>query len=103
VEIPEAALLEAGYVRDHLKGAKFFKAKGCPRCSGGFKGRFALLETMPLNEELRRAISAGGNALEIKKRALEQGMLTLRQVGLRNALRGKTSLEEIVSITMSDR
>jgi type IV pilus assembly protein PilB len=103
VEVPEAALLEAGYALDQIRGAKFFQAKGCPRCSGGYKGRFALLETMPLNEDMRRVISAGANALEIKKKALEQGMLTLRQVGLRNAVRGKTSLEEVVSITMSDR
>ncbi|HOX05987.1 MAG TPA: ATPase, T2SS/T4P/T4SS family [Planctomycetota bacterium] len=103
VDVPEPALLEAGCSPDQAKGAKLFRAKGCSRCAGGYKGRFALLETMPLNEELRRVISTGANALEIKREAIKQQMLTLRQVGLANALRGKTSLEEVVAITMEDK
>ncbi len=103
VEVPEPALIEAGLTPEQAKGAKIFAAKGCGRCAGGYKGRFALLETMPLNEELRRVISTGANALEIKRNAIGQGMLTLRQVGLANALRGKTSLEEVVAITMEDK
>jgi type IV pilus assembly protein PilB len=102
-EVPEPALIEAGCSPEQAKGAKTFKAKGCGRCAGGYKGRFALLETMPLNEELRRVISTGANALEIKRQAIGQGMQTLRQVGLANALRGKTSMEEIVATTMEDK
>jgi len=102
-EVPGPALIEAGCTPEQAQGAKTFKAKGCTRCKGGYKGRFALLETMPLNEELRRVISNGANALEIKRQAIGQGMQTLRQVGLANALRGKTSLEEIVAITMEDK
>jgi len=101
-DMPMEALIEAGMTEEQAKGAKIFKPKGCGRCSGGYKGRFALLETMPLNEALRRVITEGGTSLDIKREALTQNMQTLRQVGLENALRGKTSMEEILSITMSD-
>ncbi len=101
-DMPAEAMIEAGMTKEQTKGAKLFKPKGCGRCSGGYKGRFALLETMPLNEALRRVITEGGTSLDIKHKALEQDMQTLRKVGLQNALRGKTSMEEILSITMSD-
>jgi type IV pilus assembly protein PilB len=98
----EEALIKAGLAAKDAKGAQVFGPKGCGRCSGGYKGRFALLETMPLNEDLRRVITEGGTSLDIKKKAMEQDMQTLRQVGLANVLRGKTSLEEVLSITMGD-
>ena len=75
---------------------------GCARCTGGYKGRFALLETMPITDSLRRIIIDGGSVLDLKKRALEEGMITLRRAGLLNAIRGKTSLEEVVAVTMAD-
>ena len=65
-------------------------------------GRFALLETMPMTAAIRRIVVKGGNALDIKKTALEEGMLTLRRCAILNALRGKTSLEEVLSVTMPD-
>ena len=103
IETSADALLEAGMTKQQIKGAKTFGPKGCNRCSGGYKGRFALLETMPLNEALRRVITEGGTALDIKAKALEQDMITLRMVGLANVLRGKTSLEDVLSITMGDQ
>jgi type IV pilus assembly protein PilB len=103
LDLPAESLIEAGLDEKKAKKAKTFGAKGCGRCSGGFKGRFALLETMPLNEDLRRVITEGGTSLDIKHKALEQKMQTLRMVGLENVLRGKTSLEEVLQITMADK
>ncbi|MHC4915007.1 MAG: GspE/PulE family protein [Planctomycetota bacterium] len=103
LDLPVESLVEAGMAEKKAKKAKPFGPKGCGRCSGGYKGRFALLETMPLNEDLRRVITEGGTSLDIKHKALEQGMQTLRMVGLENVLRGKTSLEEILQITMADK
>jgi type IV pilus assembly protein PilB len=57
---------------------------------------------MPMNDDLSRAVVEGGSALTIKEIALEQGMVTLRRAGLLNALRGKTSLEEILRVTQGD-
>jgi len=103
LDLPLENLVEAGMTEEQAKGAELFGPKGCGRCSGGYKGRFALLETMPLNEDLRRIITEGGTSLDIKHKAMEQKMQSLRMVGLVNALRGKTSLEEVLSITMADK
>jgi type IV pilus assembly protein PilB len=80
------------------------KAAGCDRCGGlGYKGRLPLLETLPLNQELREVIVQGGSAVTLKRKALGQGMQTLRRVGILNALKGTTTMDEVVSITMPDR
>ena len=91
-----------GFLPEEADGAKLWEPVGCSRCQGGYRGRFALLETMPMNDDLSRAVVEGGSALTIKEIALEQGMVTLRRAGLLNALRGKTSLEEILRVTQGD-
>jgi type IV pilus assembly protein PilB len=84
--------------------AKLLEAGGCQRCNGnGYKGRLPLLETMPMNEALREAIVRGGSAVDVKRVSLEQGMQTLRRVGILNALRGTTSIQEVLNMTMSDK
>ena len=75
---------------------------GCPGCSGGYTGRFALLESMSVPEALKRAIVDGGSAIEIKDQAIKEGMITLRRAGILNVIRGRTSLEETLRITMAD-
>ena len=81
----------------------FFKPAGCSVCGElGYKGRMPLLETLPLDEGLRDMIIKGASADAIKRKALGQGMLTLRRVGLVNAMRGVTSIEEVLSITGPD-
>jgi len=81
-----------------------FKGVGCGRCANlGYKGRLALIETLPLGEAIREIVSKGGSAVAIKQTALEQGMLTLRRVGILNAVRGNASMQEVLSSTMSDR
>ena len=105
VEVPpKDRLLEMGFAEEDLEGVDpvFYEAAGCKRCTRGVKGRFALLETMPLNDDLRRVIIKGGTALDIKYMAVAQNMQTLRRVGLLNALRGKTSLQEVNRVTMGD-
>jgi len=74
---------------------------GCRHCSRGYRGRFALLETMPMSPCLRRMVVQGRSSDELKDQALEEGMLTLRRVGLLNALRGVTSVEEVLRVTLS--
>ncbi len=77
-----------------------YKAKGCGRCVKGYKGRTALLETLPVTDEIRRIITDGGGALAVKKQSLEDGMLTLRRVGLLNVLYGMTSVNEVLGVSM---
>jgi type IV pilus assembly protein PilB len=81
---------------------EFYEPVGCPRCNQGYKGRFALLETMRMSEGVKRMIVDRAHLADIKKLALKEGMLTLRRCGLMNAMRGKTSLQEVEATTMVD-
>jgi type IV pilus assembly protein PilB len=97
--LPAKRLEALGFLPEEAKDARLWEPVGCSRCQGGYRGRFALIETMPLDDEIRRAVVEGAPALAIREIALQQGMVTLRRVGLLNALRGKTSLEEVLRVT----
>ena len=76
---------------------------GCPSCGGtGYRSRVALYEVMPMNDQLREMIVTGATAIEIKKAAVQAGMVTLRQAGLVHAARGTTSIEEVLRVTIAD-
>ncbi len=97
-------LIEIGFLEDDT-GAdlQLYTARGCPKCSNGYSGRFAILETLPMTEDIRRIVIDGGSAAEIKDRALDNEMLTLRRCGLRSAAAGKTSVEEVLRVTLHDK
>ena len=105
-DIPKAALLKLGYLEEDFDDPDIpmtlFEPVGCPRCNKGYKGRFALLETMRMTEAVKRMVVEGAHLADIKKQALADGMLTLRRCGLLNAARGVTSLQEIEAQTMAD-
>jgi type IV pilus assembly protein PilB len=103
-DIPKAALLTAGLAEEDFSGpdVQMFEPVGCSRCSMGYKGRFALLETLRMTDPIKRMVVERANNQDIKALALEEGMLTLRRCGLMNFLRGVTSLEEIERVTMAD-
>ncbi|HUY20930.1 MAG TPA: ATPase, T2SS/T4P/T4SS family [Acidimicrobiales bacterium] len=76
-----------------------YRAVGCSACSKtGYRGRKALLELLVVTEDVERMIIEGGTADDIHKLAVEQGMVTLRQSGLRKALEGETTLEEVLRV-----
>jgi type IV pilus assembly protein PilB len=103
VQLPKEALLRLGYIEsDFDNEMEIYEPVGCPRCNGGYKGRFALLETMRMSESVKRMVVDRAHIADIKKHALTEGMLTLRRCGLLNAARGKTSLQEVESTTMAD-
>jgi len=103
LEAPKDRLLAIGMTPEEAETAQLFRPVGCVRCKMGYAGRFALLETMPLNDDLRRLVIEGRSAMDIKNRAVaEHGMVTLRRCGLLNALRGNTSIEEVLRTTMLD-
>lgn len=95
-------LRQIGFREEDMDNLELWEPVGCPRCEKGYKGRFALLETMPVTNELQRVVVDGGSAIDIKRVALGQDMVTLRRCGILNALRGKTSLEEILRVTVAD-
>jgi type IV pilus assembly protein PilB len=101
LDIPEQALIDAGYTPDEAKTTKIYHGKGCSTCGKrGYKGRTGLYEVMEINDELRELILVGASALELKKKAIEQGMITLRRSGLIKCALGLTTLEEVIRETV---
>jgi type IV pilus assembly protein PilB len=101
LEIPQEALLDAGYTPEEVKTTKIYHGKGCSTCGKrGYKGRTGLYEVMEINDELRELILVGASALELKKKAIEQGMITLRRSGLIKTALGQTTLEEVLRETV---
>src|ERR1700747_1842036 len=101
LEVPPQVLLDAGYTQEELKTTKIYHGKGCSICNkGGYKGRTGLYEVMEINDELRELILVGASALELKKKAVEQGMLTLRRSGLVKMAAGMTTMEEVLRETV---
>ena len=104
IDVPRKELLAVGVQETELGDLQLYgpNAGGCPRCKNGYRGRMALLETLPLSQDLKRMVVEGRSVAEMKNKGLEDGMLTLRRIGVLNAMRGKTSLEEVLRITMGD-
>lgn len=72
---------------------------GCPTCSNtGYRGRFAIHEVLTMTDDMRELILTGASVAKIESLAISQGMITLRNDGLRKALAGETSLEEILRV-----
>jgi type IV pilus assembly protein PilB len=101
LQIQASALTEAGYSPDEAAKTTVQHGKGCATCNNtGYKGRVGLYEVMEINDELRELILVGASALEIKKKALEQGMITLRRSGLQKVAAGLTTMEEVLRETV---
>ncbi len=101
VHTPDEAMIDVGFVASEVKEIRTFKGAGCSTCNGtGYKGRVGLYEVMEISEELRELILVGASGLELRRKAIEEGMLTLRQSGLEKIRQGMTTVEEVVRETM---
>lgn len=93
-------LAALGMTDGELAEITFYKGTGCSSCGDtGYRGRAGLYEVMALTPALRRMILQGGSADELKEKAIEEGMLTLRMDGIMKLRKGITTLEEIVKET----
>ncbi len=100
-DVPEQALLDAGYTAEEAKTTKVSAGRGCGVCNQtGYKGRVGLYEVMEVSDDLREVILVGASALELKRKALDQGMMTLRRSGLTKIAAGLTTLEEVLRETV---
>jgi len=100
-ELGPQVLIDAGFTPEEAKTAKAYKGRGCAACSNkGYKGRTGLYEVLEVTDELRELILVGASALEIKRKAIEQGMLTLRRSGLIKVAAGMTTMEEVMRETV---
>jgi type IV pilus assembly protein PilB len=101
VSIAPEALVEVGFTKEDAPNIKTFKGKGCATCNNtGFKGRVGLYEVMEVTDELRELIIIGASSIELRKKAVELGMLTLRESGLYKIREGITTIEEVVKETV---
>jgi type IV pilus assembly protein PilB len=95
------ALVEAGFTPEEAGKVVPKKGAGCERCNQtGYKGRVGLYEVMEVSDELRELILVGASGLELKRKAVEEGMITLRRSGLRKVMDGVTTIEEVVRETV---
>lgn len=87
----------------HLAQAELFHGKGCPDCSfTGYRGRMGIYEIFQIDDQVRNLIFEKTGATELRQRARELGMRTLREDGLRKVVAGLTTLEEVLRVTMGD-
>src|ERR1700678_4277845 len=101
VEVPIPALIEEGFTPEEAKTVRIQKGKGCGVCNNtGYKGRCGLYEVMEVDDEIRELVLVGASAVELKKKAIEQGMITLRRSGLIKVAAGMTTLEEVARETI---
>lgn len=99
-EPSEAILAQLGVAPHELGDKDFYTGKGCDVCGQtGYKGRAGLYELLDINDPVRELITDRAPSVVIKQKAMEHGMTTLREDGLRNIYLGKTSIEEVLKYT----
>ena len=95
------ALLDAGFEADAAALAVPKKGAGCERCNHtGYRGRIGLYEVMEITDSLREMVLAGASASNLRRRAIEEGMVTLRRSGLQKVSDGLTTIEEVARETV---
>ncbi|MER3428589.1 MAG: type IV-A pilus assembly ATPase PilB [Pyrinomonas sp.] len=100
--MPPEALIEVGFSPEEARQIKTYKGRGCRTCNGtGYRGRIGLYEVMEMTDELRELILVGASALELRRKAIEDGMITLRESGLHKIRNGITTVEEVVRETVA--
>ncbi len=102
-KVPKKALIDIGFTPEEAEDIVVYKGEGCDVCGGtGYKGRVGLFEVMPITEEISEMILIGASARELKRKAIEQGMITLRKSGLIKIKNGVTTIEEVLRETVKD-
>ena len=98
---PARALEEIGFTAEEAGMVVPRKGVGCEKCNDtGYHGRIGLYEVMGVTDEVSEMILVGASTLELRRKAIEHGMLTLRASGLRKIAAGQTSIEEVVKETV---
>ena len=100
-DVPAKVLLDVGFPAEAVGSFPMFKGRGCQTCNGtGYKGRVGLYEVLEINDPVRELIMMGANSVELRKKAVEEGMLTLRMSGLEKIKQGITTIEEVLRETV---
>ncbi len=101
VETPPQMLMQVGFAPDEVKSLKIKRGRGCERCNNtGYKGRLGLFEVLAFTDEIRDMILSGASSIELKRKAIEEGMVSLRMAGLQKIKDGSTTLDEVLRETV---
>ena len=91
---------QVNLTRGDLRGRPFYRGLGCAECrQTGYKGRVGLFEFLRLSEALRELVMQGAPLVQLRQRAISEGMTTLREAGVRAILAGETTAEEVIKFT----
>ena len=102
VAVAAPTLMKVGFSPEDAASVTPSKGRGCEKCNNtGFKGRLGLYEVMEVDDEIKELILVGASGLELRRKAVERGMITLRQSGLRKVKQGQTTLEEVLRETVN--
>jgi type IV pilus assembly protein PilB len=100
-KVPVTELIEAGFDPADAASVAPFRGRGCSKCGGtGYKGRLGVFEIMEFTEGVRQLVMTNATVTELRKVAIDEGMYTLRQAGLRKVREGVTTMEEVVRETI---
>lgn len=97
--------LKFGFSEDELKSHTMYKAVGCDKCGGGYKGRAAIHEALYFTKDIKTLVLGAGEKVDedaIRNQAAKDGMWTLRRSGMERMLEGSTSLEEVIANTTEE-
>jgi type IV pilus assembly protein PilB len=101
METPPQTLVTIGFSPEEVKTLKTKRGRGCDRCKRtGYRGRIGLYEVLLFTDEIRDLILSGASSVELKRKAIEEGMLTLRMSGLQKIRDGITTIEEVLRETV---
>ena len=96
-DAPLQALLNVGFSEAEAPEIQLYRGRGCDNCNQrGYKGRVGLYEVMTISEDIRELVLSGATAIELRRKAMEEGMIGLRQSGLQKIRDGVTTVEEVV-------
>jgi type IV pilus assembly protein PilB len=104
-EIDSEQLVPLGINPEQLKGTKkvvLYRGRGCDQCSKGYHGRTGVYSIMEMNDEIRALMLKHSASDAIRDAAIRNGMMSLRQSGLRKMLNGITTVEEVLRVTTGD-
>jgi len=102
-EVSDDMLSQLAMTREQIKDRTFYRGRGCDSCNNtGYKGRVGLFEFMVMNDDLRDMILQGASTDELRNKAKEYGMITLRDYGMAFAYEGTTTVDEVVRETILD-